>query len=173
MGFFPLSNSEAARQGLGPCREAFQKSQENAGGNGRRLCVCVCLCRDCVCVKTVCVCKDSVCVCVCVRARARGGGVGGWGYWVPPPRQPRPHLREGGIFRRWTNQHLPALTWPPPSGSRGPRFSTAHAELSGALARFCGSFSPLFLQPWGSVVGLSRPSSCASFSYSRYSIALP
>ena len=136
-GFFSLSNSEAARQGLGPCREEFQKSQENAGGNGRRL----------------------------------GGGEEG-GSWVPPPRQPRPHLREGGIFRRWTNQHLPALTWPPPSGSRGPRFSTAHAELSGALVRCCGSFSPLFLQPWGSVVGLSRPSSCASFSYSRYSIAL-
>lgn len=92
---------------------------------------------------------------------------------MPPPRQPGPHLREGGIFRRWTNQHLPALTWPPPSGSRGPLFSKAHAELSGALARRCGSFSPLSLQPWGSVVGLSRPSSSASFSYSRYSIALP
>lgn len=92
---------------------------------------------------------------------------------MPPPRQPGPHLREGGTFRRWTNQHLPALTWPPPSGSRGPGFSKAHAELSGALTRCCGSFSPLSLQPWGSVVGLSRPSSSASFSYSRYSIALP
>ena len=62
---------------------------------------------------------------------------------------------------------------PPPAGSREPRFSKGRAELSGALARRRGSFSPLSLQPWGSLVGLSRPSSSASSSYSRYSIALP
>ena len=112
------------------------------------------------------------------RERRRGAGEdsgGGAGFGVPPERQPRPHLRGGGTLRRWTNQHLPALTWPPPppAGSREPRFSKGRAELSGALARRRGSFSPLSLQPWGSLVGLSRPSSSASSSYSRYSIALP
>lgn len=61
----------------------------------------------------------------------------------------------------------------PHPGSREPRFSKGRAELSGALTRSRGSFSPHSLQPWGSLVGLSRPSSSASSSYSRYSIALP
>lgn len=33
--------------------------------------------------------------------------------------------------------------------------------------------SPTSLQPWGSLVGLSLPSSSASYSYSRYPIAAP
>lgn len=110
------------------------------------------------------------------RERRRGAGEDSAGgrFGVPPQIQPRPHLRGGGTLRRWTNQHLPALTWPPPpSGSREPRFSKGRAELSGALTRSRGSFSSHSLQPWGSLVGLSCPSSSASSSYSRYSIALP
>lgn len=104
------------------------------------------------------------------RERRRGAGEDSAGglFGVPPQSQPRPHLRGGGTLRRWTNQHLPALTWPPPPGSREPRFSKGRAELSGALTRSRGSFSPNSLQPWGSLVGLSRPSSSASSSYSRY-----
>uniref|UniRef100_A0A9L0RQE9 Cadherin 3 n=1 Tax=Equus caballus TaxID=9796 RepID=A0A9L0RQE9_HORSE len=77
------------------------------------------------------------------RERRRATGRTGGASQRPGPRQPRPHLRGGGTFRRWTNQHLPALTWPPPAGSRGPRHSKGRGELSGAPARRRGTFFTL------------------------------
>lgn len=77
------------------------------------------------------------------RERRRATGRTGEASQRPGPRQPRPHLRGGGTFRRWTNQHLPALTWPPPAGSRGPRRSKGRGELSGAPARRRGTFFTL------------------------------
>lgn len=98
--------------------------------------------------------------------------MGGFGAAATAHPSPRPHLRGGGTLWRWTNQHLPALTWPPPADSC-PQRTSLPAELSEALTRRRGSLSPLSFQPWGSLMGLSRPSSSAASSYFRYSIALP
>ena len=106
------------------------------------------------------------------RGRGQWGGGGLRGASRAPAPAPPARRRDLAALDQSapTCAHLAA---PPPAGSREPRFSKGRAELSGALARRRGSFSPLSLQPWGSLVGLSRPSSSASSSYSRYSIALP
>lgn len=71
------------------------------------------------------------------RARARAARR------VPGDRQPQPNLRRGGTLRRWTNQHLPALTWPPPASSRELWCSKQRGELRGTLACGSGSFFTL------------------------------
>lgn len=77
---------------------------------------------------------------------------------VPGQRQPGPHLRRGGTLRDWTNQHLPALTWPLPAGSRELRCSHRRGELSRALSCGGGSFfthlSPAMGLPSGSLASL-------------------
>lgn len=76
---------------------------------------------------------------------------------VPRPSQPRPHLRGGGTLRRRTNQHPPALTWPPPARSRGLLLAKGSGKLSRALARRRGSFvllSPAMGLPNGFLASL-------------------
>lgn len=91
------------------------------------------------------------------RRKSTGGRTRGASR-VPGLRQPRPDLRRGGTLRHWTNQHLPALTWPPPAGSRELRCSQRRGELSRALA--CGSgslfthLSPAMGLPSGSLASL-------------------
>lgn len=73
------------------------------------------------------------------RARARAARR------VPGERQPRPHLRKGGTLRLWTNQHLPALTWPPPASSRELGFSKQRGELGEHYPAVAAASSPFFL----------------------------